>query len=116
LNLLDNAIKYPSEAGKVWLWSSNRPADSGQEVQICVSNTGAGIKPRHLPHLFERFYRTDSARSQGHHGADLRLAIAYEIVRLHGGMLTPESKPDQETRFTVTFPRYDALQLKHTEV
>ncbi len=116
LNLLDNAIKYTPEAGKVWLWSSNRPADSKQEVQICVSNTGAGIKPQHLPHLFERFYRTDSARSQGHHGAGLGLAIAYEIARLHGGRLTAESKPDQETRFTVTFPRYDALQLKPTEV
>ncbi|NJN58995.1 MAG: HAMP domain-containing protein [Leptolyngbyaceae cyanobacterium SL_5_9] len=114
LNLLDNAIKYTPEAGQVRIWSGDRQPNSEHEVRICVSNTGAGIDPQHLPHLFERFYRTDSARSQVHSGVGLGLAIAYEITRLHGGILSAESEPNQETRFTVTFPRCDALFAKHT--
>ncbi|NJL40960.1 MAG: sensor histidine kinase [Leptolyngbyaceae cyanobacterium SM1_4_3] len=114
LNLLDNAIKYTPEAGQVRIWTSDRQPNSEHEVRICVSNTGAGIDPQHLPHLFERFYRTASARSQGHNGVGLGLAIAYQIVRLHSGMLSAESEPGRETRFTVTFPRCDALSAKHT--
>ncbi|NJN86277.1 MAG: HAMP domain-containing protein [Leptolyngbyaceae cyanobacterium SL_7_1] len=110
LNLLDNSIKYTPEAGQIRIWSGDRQLNLKHHVQICVSNTGVGIDPQHLPHLFERFYRTDTARSQGHHGAGLGLAIAYEITRLHGGTLSAESKPDQETKFTVTFPRWDGFQ------
>jgi heavy metal sensor kinase len=104
LNLLDNAIKYTPEAGHIRIWLGDRQPNS-ERVQICISNTGIGIDPQHLPHLFERFYRTDSARSQGHHGAGLGLAIAYEMARLQGGILSAESEPDRETTFTVTFPR-----------
>jgi signal transduction histidine kinase len=100
LNLLDNAVKYTPEAGVVRLRSSN----SNNSVQVTVSNTGAGISPEHLPHLFERFYRTEAARSQDRGGAGLGLAIAYEIARLHGGAIAAQSQPGQETIFTVTLP------------
>lgn len=97
LNLLDNAVKYTKEAGVVRLWSSIEAA----EIQVFVSNTGAGISPEHLPHLFERFYRAESARSPG--GAGLGLAIAQEIVRLHGGTIEACSESGR-TIFTVKLP------------
>lgn len=108
LNLLDNAVKYTPKNGVVWLRSSllddsenNSPDNT---VQVMVINTGAGIAPEHLPHLFERFYRTDSARSQGKIGTGLGLAIAKEIARLHGGNITVKSILNKETTFTVTLP------------
>lgn len=113
LNLLDNAIKYTPKAGKIRIWSSNRHPNLQQNLQICVSNTGTGIDPQHLPHVFERFYRTGCARSQGYNGAGLGLAIAHEIARLHGGSLTVESQPGQETTFTVTLA---AATIEHPKV
>lgn len=97
LNLLDNAVKYTPEGGLVRLRSNIEAA----EIQVFVSNTGAGISPEHLPHLFERFYRVESARSQG--GAGLGLAIAQEMVRLHGGTLEAGSESGT-TIFTVKLP------------
>ncbi len=101
MNLLDNAVKYTPEAGVVRIWNLPLPEDSTNNVQIAVSNTGV-ICAEHLPHLFERFYRVESARSQHTGGAGLGLAIAHEIARLHGGSLTVQSQPEQGTTFTVT--------------
>jgi heavy metal sensor kinase len=100
LNLLDNAVKYTPDAGVVRLHASK--LDNTMEVS--VSNTGSGIPPEHLPHLFERFYRTESARCFDRHGAGLGLAIAYEIARLHGGAIAAQSHLGQETILTVTLP------------
>ncbi|KJH70037.1 sensor histidine kinase [Aliterella atlantica] len=97
LNLLDNAVKYTKEGGVVRLWSNIETA----KIQVCVSNTGAGISPEHLPYLFERFYRVESARSQG--GAGLGLAIAQEMVRLHNGTIEASSESGT-TNFTVKLP------------
>lgn len=104
LNLLDNAVKHTPAAGKarLWLKDVNHPANG--TVQVAVSNTGTGISPEHLPHLFDRFYRVESARSRHRGGAGLGLAIAYEITRIHGGTITVQSEPEQETTFTVTLP------------
>lgn len=71
---------------------------AGTEVVVVVSDTGLGIPPEHLPHLFDRFYRVEVARSRSTGGAGLGLAIAYKITRLHGGTLEVESKPNQGTR------------------
>jgi signal transduction histidine kinase len=103
LNLLDNAIKYTPEQGLVRVLACHAsPLKS--HVQVSVSNTGPGIPADDIPHIFERFYRVESARSQTKTGAGLGLAIAHEIVRLHGGTLTAQSELDHETVFTVTLP------------
>ncbi len=100
LNLLDNAIKYTSAFGQVTLQAKSQ----GTFVQVTVSDTGAGISSEHLPHLFERFYRVETARDRSTGGAGLGLAIAAEIVRLSGGTLSVQSRPHQGTTFTVRLP------------
>ncbi|GAB4456360.1 MAG: hypothetical protein Kow0070_06290 [Anaerolineales bacterium] len=97
VNLLDNAIKY-TERGEVTL----RATQSEQGVEVTVADTGPGIAPEHLPHIFDRFYRVDSSRSQ--HGAGLGLAIAKEIVRAHEGEIEVSSKIGEGTIFTVRLP------------
>jgi len=100
LNLLDNAIKYTPMGGKVTVQSENK----GAEVCVAVSDTGAGIPPESLPHLFERFYRVETDRSRSTGGAGLGLAIAWEIARAHGGTLSVQSKLGLGTTFTVHLP------------
>lgn len=70
-----------------------------------VHNTGEPIPPEHLPHLFERFYRADSARSRDQGGYGLGLAIARTIVEVHGGKLTGTSTREQGTCFTASLPQ-----------
>ena len=103
LNLLDNAIKYTPSGGTV---SINSQA-MGATVAIAIQDNGAGIAPEHLPHLFDRFYRVESARTRTPHqqsGSGLGLAIAYEIARLHGGHLLVESALGHGSTFTVELP------------
>lgn len=100
LNLLDNAIKYTPMKGQVIVQAQLL----GTEVCVMVSDTGQGIAPEHLAHLFERFYRVEVARDRQSGGTGLGLAIAYEIVRLHGGSLTVQSQLNQGTIFTMLLP------------
>ncbi|MGL4622978.1 sensor histidine kinase [Chroococcidiopsis sp.] len=108
LNLLDNAVKYTPAGGMVRLWVKERDSEE-KMVEVAVSNTGACIPPEHLPHLFERFYRAESVNGSKN-GAGLGLAIAAEIVRLHGGAIAVESI-SEETTFTVTLPVMDLLTV-----
>ncbi|MGH7998245.1 MAG: sensor histidine kinase [Brasilonema sp.] len=100
LNLLDNAIKYTPNGGQVTVKAQQEKL----QARIAVTNTGKGIEAEHLPHLFKRFYRVESARSRSTGGAGLGLAIAYEIVRLHGGTISVNSQFHQLTTFTVCLP------------
>ncbi|MEA5509429.1 ATP-binding protein [Crocosphaera sp. UHCC 0190] len=100
LNLLDNAIKYTPNQGMITVTTAL--VDKG--VNIVFTNTGLGISPQDLPHLFERFYRVEEARSRQTGGAGLGLAIAYEIARLHQGFISVDSQPNQITTFTVNLP------------
>lgn len=70
-------------------------------VHLSVSDTGPGIAPEHLPHIFERFYRADPARHQTRHESGLGLAIARSIVDGHGGRIAVNSAPGQGTTMTV---------------
>jgi two-component system, OmpR family, sensor kinase len=98
--LLDNAIKYTPEGGKVRI-SATR--EDGQAA-ISVSDTGIGIEPEVLPHIFERFYRGDSARARDEHGSGLGLAIADWIVRAHNGEIRIISEPGKGSTFSVLLP------------
>lgn len=86
-NLLDNALRHTDSGGSVEL-SCVRDHD---RLKVSVADDGDGIAPEHLPRVFERFYRADSARDRGHGGAGIGLAIARAIVEAHGGTITATS-------------------------
>jgi two-component system OmpR family sensor kinase len=95
LNLVDNAIKYTPAGGEVRLSLYHEQG----WVQVAVSDTGMGIPPEDLPHIFERFYFTDKARRRW--GTGLGLSIAKWIAEAHGGHLTVESEVGKGSTFTV---------------
>ncbi len=98
VNLVDNAIKYTDE-GTIQIDAV--PCESSWRVT--VTDSGQGITPEHLPHVFNRFYRADAARSLP--GAGLGLAIAADIAAAHGGAIDVSSVPHAGTQFVVTLPR-----------
>jgi signal transduction histidine kinase len=100
LILLDNAVKYTPSGGRVTLRSS---AIDGMAT-LAVEDTGEGIDPWHIPHLTQRFYRVDKARSRETGGAGLGLSIAQGIAAAHGGTLTITSEPGQGTTATLSLP------------
>ena len=106
VNLIDNAIKY-TEKGEIRI-QANQTDKSHVEVEI--SDTGRGIPPEHLPHIFERFYRVDGARTT--QGFGLGLAIVQEIVRSHLGRIDVSSHMGVGTVFRVSFPMASNLPLK----
>ena len=97
LNLLDNAIKYTPAGGQVTTgWSLH-----DDQVTLWVRDTGPGIPDEHLPHLFDRFYRVDRARSRAEGGVGLGLAISRWIAEAHGGSISVESAQGEGSTFTV---------------
>ena len=100
LNLLDNAIRYTPSGGAV----SGSLVRKNDSAFVTVCDTGVGIAPEHLPHIFDRFYRVDKARSRADGGTGLGLAIAESIVKLHGGEIRVESQPGKGTAFFVSLP------------
>ncbi len=103
-NLLDNAVRHTPPSGSVRLKAER----TGAEIALTVADNGVGIAPEHLPHLGERFYRVDAARSRPEGGAGLGLAIARQIVAAHDGRMAIESRPGQGTSVRVTLPAQDA--------
>ena len=100
LNLSDNAIRYTPSGGQVTLgWRVNK-----DQVQLWVQDTGIGISQEHLPHLFDRFYRVDKARSRAEGGVGLGLAISHWIAEAHQGSIHVESAPGKGSTFTVLLP------------
>jgi signal transduction histidine kinase len=97
VNLIDNAIKYTPEGSTITL-SLFR---DGDWACLEVADNGVGIAPEHLPHIFDRFYRTDKARSRKRGGTGLGLAIVKGIAEQHGGDVSVTSSPDKGSIFTV---------------
>jgi len=100
VNLVDNAIKYTPAGGHVGV---KVYASSGCGV-LEVNDTGMGIPPEAAPHIFERFYRVDKARSRQMGGAGLGLSIVKAIVTAHGGQVRVESVEGKGSRFLVELP------------
>lgn len=100
LNLVDNALRHTPAGGTVTLDLIH----GEREAIIRVRDTGAGISPEHLPYIFERFYRIDSARSRELGGTGLGLAISREIAEAHGGRIEVASTVGAGTTFTVVLP------------
>lgn len=105
VNLLDNAIKYTDQAGRVVV-SSEVVAE---QVTVLISDSGVGIPSEHLPHIFDRFYRVDAARSGEENGAGLGLAICQSIIRRCGGTIVVASTFGAGTTFRVVFPKRPAV-------
>jgi signal transduction histidine kinase len=99
-NLVRNALRHTPEGGLVSLRAEAR----GDEAVVTVEDTGVGIPPDHLPHVFERFYRGDDARDRASGGAGLGLAIVRELVEAMGGAVAVESAVGQGSRFSFTLP------------
>ncbi|WP_448072916.1 HAMP domain-containing sensor histidine kinase [Georgenia yuyongxinii] len=100
-NLLDNALRHTPTGGTVRLAARS----AGGRVNVSVADTGEGIAPEHLPHLFERFYRADSARDRARGGSGVGLAIVRSITQAHGGTVTAKSPgPGHGATFTIDLP------------
>ncbi len=106
LNLVTNAIKYTPQGGAIDL----RLSEQDDAVILTVRDTGIGIAPGDLPHIFERFWRADPARSRtgDRPGTGLGLAITKWIAEAHGGSITVQSRPGRGTIFMVRLPRSGA--------
>jgi signal transduction histidine kinase len=100
-NLIVNALQHTPVNGRVTLQQTT----DNHSLTITISDTGSGIAPEHLPHVFDRFYRTDRSRSRETGGTGLGLAIAKAIVEAHNGRLTATSPGlGQGSTFTIQLP------------
>jgi two-component system, OmpR family, sensor histidine kinase BaeS len=100
-NLLDNALRHTPPGGTV----TTSVRATATEVLFTVADTGEGIPAEHLPHVFERFYRVDTARDRSHGGSGIGLAIVRALVQAHGGTVSASSRgAGQGATFTVALP------------
>lgn len=111
--LLDNARKYTPPGGSVTIRA--RLSAGPSRVTVDVEDTGLGIAPEHVPHIFDRFYRADPARNRAGGGVGLGLALAKRIAEQHNAELTVESTFGQGSRFTATLPGLDTHQTSERE-
>lgn len=100
VNIITNAVRYTPDGGEI----SVHVGGSDNHVWVTVKDTGIGIPKDQLPHIFDRFYRVDRARSRALGGSGLGLSIAKEIVTKHGGEISIDSEPGKGTRVTVRLP------------
>jgi signal transduction histidine kinase/DNA-binding response OmpR family regulator len=99
LNLLSNAFKFTFEGA---IAVQVRPSNDGMRAEVSIRDTGTGIPPAELPHLFDRFRRVEGARGRSIEGSGIGLALVQELVRLHGGTIAVQSEPGQGSEFTVS--------------
>jgi two-component system, OmpR family, sensor histidine kinase BaeS len=98
VNLISNAVKYTQEGGGIDIKVTCRD----DAAVFTIANTGEGIAPEDLPHLFENLYRADVSRARGTGGSGIGLSVVKAIVNAHGGSVTAKSEPGKGSEFTVT--------------
>ncbi|MFY1575759.1 HAMP domain-containing sensor histidine kinase [Verrucosispora sp. WMMD703] len=106
-NLLDNALRHTPEGGTVTV----RVTGGARNVELAVVDTGPGIPAEHLPHVFERFYRVDTARDRDNGGSGIGLAIVRAVVSAHGGRVRAENVPGGGAMFKVMLPPVGQAQV-----
>ncbi|MFC1935477.1 sensor histidine kinase [Chloroflexota bacterium] len=99
-NLLSNALRHVARGGRVAVAVDQAPA----VLQVSVTDSGPGISPQDMPHVFERFYRVDKSRSRTGGGSGLGLAIAKGLIEAHGGRIWATSEPGEGSTFAFTIP------------
>ncbi|MGH2557692.1 MAG: sensor histidine kinase, partial [Thermomicrobiales bacterium] len=104
-NLLYNALRHTPRGGVIVVEAE--PLTGGNEIEVRVVDTGTGIEPEKLPHIFDRFYRGGAAREDG--GSGLGLAIVKQLVEAQGGRVRAESTPGEGTRICFTLPVSNAI-------
>ena len=116
-NLLENALKFTPSGGEVLIEAqavgSETPGSA--EIEIRVKDTGCGIPPADLPHIFERFYRADKARSRAMGGTGLGLAIVKHIIQQHGGTVRAESTLGSGTTIILHLPKATLLAASEVQ-
>jgi len=113
VNILGNALQYTPAGGEVWASAQQ----AGDEVQFVIKDSGGGIPPEALPHLFERFYRVDKSRARASGGSGIGLTISKHIVAAHGGRIWAKSKgPGQGSAFGFTLPVVESSSNRHLSV
>jgi signal transduction histidine kinase len=100
VNLIGNAVKYTPPEGRI----AFRVGTSDHNLEISIEDSGVGISAEELPRVFEKFFRSDDPRVQEQKGTGLGLALAQEVIRLHGGRLSAESEIDKGSTFHVSLP------------
>ena len=99
--IVENSIKYTTEGGKIVLFCR----DAGTSAEFGVFDTGVGISAKDIPHIFDRFYKADAARTRAKGSSGLGLSIVKWIVDRHGGQIRVESEPDRGAVFTIRLPK-----------
>lgn len=105
-NLVHNALRHTPRGGTVRLAVETR---DDAWARVTVTDTGEGIAAEHLPHIFDRFYRTDRARSRESGGTGLGLAICKHFVEAHGGSIEVTSEPGRGSTFVIVLPATDVV-------
>jgi signal transduction histidine kinase len=100
-NLLSNALQHTPQGGAITVRAWGEPG----WVSLAVQDNGAGIAAEDLPHIFERFYRSDKTRSRANGSTGLGLSIAKQLIEAHGGTIRVESTPGKGSTFTVRVPQ-----------
>jgi PAS domain S-box-containing protein len=100
-NLISNAIKYAEEGARIDI----RVEDRGEDIRVCIADTGIGIPKDHLPKIFERFYMVDTSLTRKSGSLGLGLSIVKEYVRLHGGIVWATSEVGKGTKFFFNMPK-----------
>ena len=107
VNILTNAVNYTPAEGAITVLTISQDPDM---VQVKIQDNGPGIDPGDLPHIFERFYRADKARSRASGGTGLGLAITREIIARHHGTVTVESTLGKGSTFTINLPKIESIR------
>ena len=100
LNLISNAVKFTDASGSIFV----NILDKGDTVEISVKDTGIGMDKKHLDNIFKRFHQVDKSLSRNAEGSGIGLSLVKSIVKLHGGKISTESKPDEGSIFKIELP------------